>query len=179
MERKYIDYKEYSQTIIQALPKGILLTTKVEDKVNSMVIGWGTIGIIWGRPIFITYVREGRYTRELLDKSLEFTINTPLTEDVSNALRICGTQSGKKIDKIKECSFTLLDGERVSVPAIQEFPLTLECKVLYRQPQVLENIPEEIRVRAYPQDVDSSNPGANKDFHICYYGEIVNAYIVE
>ena len=179
MERNYVDYKEYCNTIVSSLPKGILLTTKANNQVNSMVIGWGTIGINWGRPMFVAYVRTGRYTRELLDQNPEFTINTPLSEVDTHALQICGTKSGRDMDKIKECGFTLLDGEKVSVPAIKEFPLTLECKVIYRQEEVFDYLEKSVCERCYPQDIDSVNPGANKDPHVMYFGEIVNAYIVE
>ena len=28
-----------------------------------MTIGWGGIGVEWGKPVFIAYVRESRYTK--------------------------------------------------------------------------------------------------------------------
>lgn len=34
-----------------------------------MVIEWGHIGHIWNRPVFVAYVRDSRYTRELLDEA--------------------------------------------------------------------------------------------------------------
>ena len=43
MTKRNIKIEDYANDIVKALPKGILLTTKA-DKVNSMVIGWGTIG---------------------------------------------------------------------------------------------------------------------------------------
>ena len=83
------------------------------------------------------------------------------------------------IDKIKETNLTLVDSEIVSSPAIKELPITLECKVLYKQKQVLENLPEDIVKRDYPQDVDGTAVGANRDSHTAYYAEIVAAYIIE
>ncbi len=68
---------------------------------------------------------------------------------------------------------------RISVPAIKELPLTLECKVVYKQKQNENEITEENRSKFYPQDVESSFHGANRDFHTAYYGEIVSAYIIE
>ena len=53
MTKKKIDIRDYAGEIIKAMRPGILLTTKVGDKVNSMTIGWGTIGIIWERPVFV------------------------------------------------------------------------------------------------------------------------------
>ena len=74
---------------------------------------------------------------------------------------------------------TLVEGSQVSVPAIKELPLTLECKVIYRQTQVLSEIPADIQNSCYPQDVPSTFPMANKDVHIAFYGQIVDAYILE
>ena len=58
-----IDPFDYAGTFAKHMGKGILLTTKGQTGVNTMTIGWGTIGIEWGRPMFVAYVRESRYTR--------------------------------------------------------------------------------------------------------------------
>lgn len=176
---KKISLAECAGDIVSALPGGILLTTKADDKVNSMVIGWGTLGVNWGRQVFAVYVREGRFTREQLDKNPEFTINVPIGEFDRNIISVCGGKSGRDIDKVAEAGLTLVDPEVISVPAIREFPLTLECKVIYRQPQELEDLPEDILANYYPQDVPSTATGSNKDEHITYFGEIVVVYIVE
>ena len=60
-----------------------------------------------------------------------------------------------------------------------EFPLTLECRVLYTQDQQVELLPPDIRERMYPAGVPSTACGANADPHTVYYGEVVSAYIVE
>lgn len=176
---KKINAMDYAGEIAKALKSGVLLTTKADDKVNCMVIGWGTMGINWSRPVFAVYVRDGRFTREQLDKNPEFTINVPMGDFDRKIITVCGGKSGRDNDKIAEAGLTLVEPEVVSVPAVKDFPLTLECKVIYRQPQEIALLPEDIQARAYPQDVPSSNPMANKDFHVTYYGEIVAAYIVE
>lgn len=174
---KKVNPADYAETIIKAIPKGVLLTTKAE-KVNSMVIGWGTFGVEWGKPMFVVYVREGRFTRSQLDANPEFTINIPFEKADKEILQICGWKSGHDMDKITEAKLSLVESEAVSVPGIREFPLTLECKVVFRQKQDLELIHEKFR-NCYPQDVPGTYPMANKDPHIAYYGEIVNAYIAE
>ena len=50
--KKKIDVLEHAAVIMKALSKGVLLTTKAGDKVNSMTISWGMLGIEWGKPIF-------------------------------------------------------------------------------------------------------------------------------
>ena len=167
--KKVIDAFDYAGDICKAMKKGILLTTKAEGLVNTMTIGWGTMGIEWGRPMFVAYVRESRYTHEMLERSGEFTVNIPVGAVDSKILGVCGTKSGRDMDKIRELNLTLEDPMNISVPGIKELPLTLECKILYRMEQTLDTIPQDIIEKYYP----------NGDFHYAYYGQIVGAYIAE
>ena len=178
MKKRKIEVSDYAGEVVKALSKGILLTTKA-DKVNSMVIGWGTLGINWARPVFVAYVRESRYTREQLDKNPEFTVNVPLGEYDRKIFNVCGMKSGRDTDKVKEAGLTLVESGKISVPGIKELPLTLECRVIYVQKQDLAALSEEINRRMYPKNVDGTAPGANRDAHVTYYGEIVDAYIIE
>ena len=177
--KKEIEVFDYAKEIVSAIPKGVLLTTKSGRKVDTMTIGWGTLGVEWALPIFTVFVREGRFTREQLDASMEFTINVPYGDFDKKILGYCGTRSGRDTDKISDLNLTLVDSDVVKAPGIKELPLTLECKVLYRQMQDKNAIPEFIREKMYPEDVDSSAPGANRDYHIAYYGQIVKAYIIQ
>ena len=165
---------DYAGRINEETGKGILLTTKSGDKVNSMTIGWGFLGIQWGKPIFVVLVRESRYTKQMLEENPEFTINVPLGEIDRNILGICGTKSGRDMDKIRELGLTLEEGKTVSVPAIRELPLTLECKVIYKQDQDPKAIHPEDDAKFYAKG--TKNEG---DYHTAYYGQITAAYIVE
>lgn len=177
--KREIEIFDYAKEIVSAIPKGILLTTKNGGKVDMMTIGWGTLGVEWGLPIFVAFVREGRFTREQLDASQEFTVNIPYGEFDKKILAYCGTRTGRDIDKAADCNLTLVESELVQAPGIRELPLTLECKVLYQQLQDKEAVPAFIREKMYPEHLDSSNSGANKDYHIAYYGQIVKAYILQ
>ncbi|MCM1220228.1 MAG: flavin reductase [Lachnospiraceae bacterium] len=128
---------------------------------------------------FTVYVREHRYTKAQLDSSGEFTISVPLDKPLPLIAKVCGTQSGRDVDKEAEARLTLANPEIISVPGIKEYPLTLECKVLYSQKQELEKIPTDIREKMYPQDVDGTYCMANRDAHTAYIGEIVAAYIIK
>ena len=167
--KKQVNPFDYAGDICKALPGGILLTTKRGEEVNSMTIGWGHIGIEWSIPIFVAYVRESRYTKQLLEENGEFTINVPMGEVNKEILKICGTKSGRDMDKIAELDLHLEDGKTVDVPGIRELPLTLECKVIYKQDQDPKAVNEENTARYYPEG----------DYHTAYYGQITAAYIIE
>lgn len=173
--KQQIDAFDYAGHICKAMKKGILLTTKASDVVNTMTIGWGKLGIEWNRPVFIAYVRETRYTKQLLEEGGEFTVNIPYGDIDSKILGYCGQKSGRDTDKIRDLNLTLVDSDVVCVPGIQELPLTLECRVIYKQKQDLNQMPQSVIDRFYPV-VDQDG---FRDYHIAYYGEIVNAYLID
>ena len=164
---------DYAGQILEQVGKGVLLTTKADGKVDTMTIGWGHLGIEWGKPIFVVYVRESRYTKELLDKNPEFTVNVPLG-DCKQILGVCGSKSGRDMDKIKELGLELEEPEVISVPGIRQLPLTLECKVIYKQDQDPKAIAKENDDRYYAKG--TRNEG---DYHTAYYGQVLAAYIIE
>ena len=174
--KREINVWDYAGGIIEKTGKGgVLLTTKAEDQVNTMTIGWGTIGIQWGKPIFIAFVRQSRFTDEMLQKNPEFTVNIPLGEVRKDILSLCGTRSGRDTDKFQVLGLTQEQGQTVSVPGIRELPLTLECKVIYKQFQDKNEIGDAITARYYP----TSEQFPQGDYHTAYYGEITAAYIIE
>ena len=177
--RKKIDVFEYAKEILDGVHRATLVSSKDNDKYNTMTIEWGTLGIEWNKPIFILFLRDHRHTKSIVDQTGEFTVNIALGDYDKKVVGYCGSNSGRNVDKFKEMNLHAVPGEKVEAPAIEEFPLTLECKVLYQQKQVGEWIPQEIRDVLYPQDVDGYHPLCNRDFHTAYYGEIVNAYILE
>lgn len=170
MNRRKIDALEYSEALTKLLPEGIFLTTKDGEKINTMMIGWGNIGRIWERPVFIVFVRNSRYTCEMLGKNPEFTINIPVNGFTSEQLEVCGILSGRDMDKISKAGLTPVESERVSVPAIREFPMTLECRVVCRQDMNSSALPEEIRKPFYTEETSE---------HVCFFGEILSAYVIE
>lgn len=130
---KEVDCFEYSKEIIKQIEKGAFLTVRHNDCINTMTIGWGSIGSIWHKPVFTALVRCSRHTFDLIEKSHEFTVSFPLKGQLKEELIICGTRSGRDIDKIKELKLEIKDGLAVLAPIIDSCDLHLECKVIYKQ----------------------------------------------
>ena len=57
------------------LIRGALLCGGNMKDYNCMTIGWGTMGILWHKSVFIVYVRPNRHTFNYLEKIHSFTIN--------------------------------------------------------------------------------------------------------
>lgn len=166
--KKIMDPLAVAGQILGVINKGVLLTTAADGRVNTMTISWGSIGVEWKRPIFIAYVRRSRYTKELLEKNGEFTVNIPVGDFDSRILGYCGSKSGRDVDKIEALGLDLEEPLNISVPGIRQLPLTLECKVIYKQEQPLEGLPDDVIAHYY----------SDGDTHTAYYGQIVGAYLI-
>ncbi len=86
-------------------------------------------------------------------------------------IKTFGSLSGYDIDKAGYV--TLEDPEVNHTPGIKEYPLTIECEVVYQQDQDLDKMPEEVIRRYYSDEEDVGN------FHTAYIGKIVAAYIIK
>jgi len=165
--RKDVPYNQYLGEVEKQLKsQGLFLTSK-GGKVNTMVIGWGGIVFIWGKPIFMVPVRKSRYTHGLIEKSGEFTVSVPLNKDLKDALMFCGTKSGRDYDKFKECNLTPIPGKEIDTPAIGECQLHYDCKVICKLEMDPGNLTPEINSKHYP------------DYHTFFLGEIAACYITE
>ncbi|MBR3250229.1 MAG: flavin reductase [Erysipelotrichaceae bacterium] len=168
--KEKINVFDYAELISKSLRPGILLNSN-GDKFNSMVIGWGHLGVIWGMDTFCVYVRRSRYTKSQIDKTGAFTVSVPLYgKPDENISMICGKRSGRDINKADH--LTLVDAEKNNVPGVKEYPITIECQVIYSQDQDLKDIPQDIKDHYYA-DEDADN------IHTLYIGKIVSAYIIK
>ncbi len=158
-----------AETVAALTSSGVLLVSVGEDgKPNIMTIGWGTIGVIWGKPIFVVLVRPSRHTFRLLNQTNEFTVNVPYP-DLKEACDVCGSESGRDIDKFAKCNLTPAAGNKVKVPIVQECGIHYECRVVHKNNVAPVELEPGIMGEYYPTE----------DFHTVYYGEIVACYADE
>lgn len=164
-----MQFYEQSTEMLDQLKKGAFLTTKKNGKVNTMTIAWGGINFVWTKPVFVVYVRYTRDTYEMLKDNDEFTVSVPLSSDLRKELMYCGTKSGRDTDKIKDCNLTLVKGRKLETPIIKECDLHYECKIIYKQAMEPNTLINEVKSRHYN----------NNNFHMIYYGEIVDVYQIK
>jgi flavin reductase (DIM6/NTAB) family NADH-FMN oxidoreductase RutF len=170
MSKVQIRFSDYfAQTIQRMREDGLLLASVGADgKANVMTIGWGTIGCIWSRPVFIVLVRPSRYTYDRLEQVSDFTVNVPPRE-LSTSVSHCGTVSGRNHDKFQEGHLTPIPSRKVRSPIIKECVVHYECRTLHSNDLVPEVLAQAVREEFYPSG----------DFHRVYFGEIVAAYADE
>lgn len=134
-------------------------------KFNTMAVGWGSFGTMWGKPFAHVVVRPTRYTHDFTEKYSTFTL-CAFPAEYRKAIQLLGSKSGRDGDKIAESKLTPIASTKVAAPGFAEAELILECRQIYRD-----------KVDPYgflDKDIDKNYP--QKDYHSLYYGEIVAVF---
>ncbi len=144
----------------------MLITAGTEKNFNTMTASWGTIGILWNKPVAICFIRPQRYTFEFAESSDYYTLSflEPGNRDI---LKFCGSRSGRDRDKIRETGLQPMYTELGNV-YFEQCRLMIECKKLYA-----DRIKEDSFI--LPELIGKNYP--NKDFHKFYIGEIVSCLV--
>ena len=166
---KEINFNDKLKEMLNQINKGAFLTVTDGEKTNTMTIGWSNVGIVWNKPIFMVAVRYSRYTYELMEKAKDFTVSIPLKNNLKKELSYCGTYSGKDVDKFKECNLKVKKGRKVDSPIIENCELHYECKIIYKQAMEPSTLNNSIKNQFYK----------NKDYHVFYFGEIIDCYLIK
>ncbi len=167
MERQSVPYDhQLGKTLSMLHRPGLLLVgTMPSGESNVMTIGWGTVGIIWGRPIFIVMVRPSRHTYGFIEEAQEFTVNVP-TPDMDEWVAVCGSKSGRDMDKFGEYDMAISPGQDVTTVTIDDCPMVYECRVMHRNDVLPPNLASEAEWSFY----------RGQDYHRVYFGEILGTY---
>lgn len=140
----------------------MLITAGTKDSLNTMTASWGGLGVIWNKNVATCYIRPQRYTREFVDREDTFTLAF-FREEYRKALSLCGARSGRDMDKVKECGFTVETAES-GAPYFGDAELVLVCKKLYVG---------DIDPAGFMDAALCEKNYPNKDYHKMYIGEIV------
>jgi len=144
-----------------------LITAQQDGRANPMTISWGSLGILWNRPVVTAYIRPQRYTFGYLESAEGFSL-TFFDETYREQLSYCGSHSGRDTDKIAHCGFTLAHQD--GIPYFAEAKMVLFCKKLYAQDIVSDGFAVEgLKEKVYP----------NQDYHRMYIGEITKVLVQE
>ncbi|MCX8194581.1 MAG: flavin reductase family protein [Candidatus Micrarchaeota archaeon] len=109
----------------------VLVTAATSEKANVTAAEW--VSPVSEKPPAIALsLANSSLTLELMCASMEFVVAIP-DERLKDAVLLCGTTSGKIIDKFEEGKLTPVKASRVSAPLVKEAKANLECKVLSYQ----------------------------------------------
>lgn len=146
----------------------MLITGGNATKYNTMTASWGGFGCLWNLPVTFTFVKPERYTFGFIEESGVFTLSFFDHEKYKEALKICGTKSGRDCDKVKMAGLTPLVTP-AGMMAFSEASVIIECKVVYSD-FLDENGIKFEKIKTWYN---------GKNFHKMYAGEVINCWVKE
>ncbi len=157
-----VAYTSYLKETLELLddPGLLLVAAGANGKPNAMTIGWGAVGLIWGKHIFTVLVRPSRFTYALLNESDSFTVCLP-SPGMREAVEYCGQYSGRDGDKLAACHLTTIPSTKVKAPGIAACPVIYECRIVHYN---------EVNPPTLARDITAYPRG---DYHRIYSGEIM------
>ncbi len=163
--QKEINIRELKDNFVKMISNDwALLTAGKSDDFNTMTVSWGGIGELWNKDVCFVFVRPQRYTYEFMEKNDYFSLSF-FGGEYKKELGICGSKSGRDIDKIQETGFIPVDlGEAVG---FEQAKVNVVLKKLAYQDMKPDGFIDESIMNNY----------ANNDFHRVYVGEIVKVML--
>ena len=167
MAKQPIAYDDYFPQVNKILGStGLLLAAGSPDKpTNAMTIGWGALGVTWGKPTWTVLVRPSRFTYQLIEEAGDFTVNVP-SPDLAAAVSYLGTKSGRDEDKLAKLNLTVAAAQKVTSGVITDCPIIYECKVIGSSDILPKMLCDTVKSEYYQQG----------DYHRVYFGQVLAAY---
>ena len=159
--QKEINIRELKDNFVKMISNDwALLTAGKSDDFNTMTVSWGGIGELWNKDVCFVFVRPQRYTYEFMEKNDYFSLSF-FGGEYKKELGVCGSKSGRDIDKMAETGFIPVDlGEATG---FEQAKVNVVLKKLAYQDMKPDGFIDETIMKNY----------ANNDFHRAYVGEIV------
>ncbi|MDF2567644.1 MAG: flavoprotein oxygenase family-like protein [Oscillospiraceae bacterium] len=164
---KQIDIKDVSINPFTLIgDEWLLITSGNEEKYNTMTASWGGVGVIWNKNVATVYIRPQRYTYEFVEKNELFSLSF-FDAPYKDALKICGSRSGRDIDKAKETG--LVPVFDCGTTYFNQAKMVLICKKMYFNDIDPEHFLDENIQKNYLLE----------DYHRMYIAEIQKVLIKE
>lgn len=166
---KKISVSELKDNMFDAIGKEwMLVTAGTPEKFNMMTASWGGTGILWGKPVAFIFIRPERYTYEFIEKGDTLTLSF-LGEAHRDIHKICGSQSGRDIDKVAASGLKPYVTENGNI-AYEQARLILECKKLYADFIDADNFVDKLLISRWYGE-------GHGGFHKMYIIEIQNVLV--
>jgi flavin reductase (DIM6/NTAB) family NADH-FMN oxidoreductase RutF len=164
MQRSDIPVEKFLVPIVHVWDTQSLLLTAgdLEKGYNCMTVGWGSFGVMWGRPFAQVAVRPSRHTWQFMEKTEGFTL-CALGAEHHRVMSYLGSRSGRDEDKVKGAGITPLRSRVVGAPGFEEAELIIECRRSYFDDLEPSHFLDPAIASNYP----------TRDYHRLYFGEIV------
>jgi len=114
--------------LLSARPAVLVTSVGSDGKPNIIPIGW-SMPTSFNPPLVAISVGVRRFSHELIEDSQEFVVNLP-SKDMRDKIMVCGSCSGRRVNKFERAGLTPLKSLRVRPPRIKECVGHIECKLV-------------------------------------------------
>lgn len=163
-EISYKEIDEYKDVFSLFSEDGIAYADDGQEG-DGLTIGWGSLGILWSKPVVSVYIHKTRYSKVIFDKADSFSVMF-FDEGFADKIKYFGTVSGRDEDKVEGAGFTLIEGD--IAPYFKEAKLAILAKKIGQSdfdPAHVDN-----RVKDWY---------AKSGVHTIYYGHIQKVLVRE
>lgn len=113
--------------MLYPVPAVMVSCQRPGEKANIITLAWA--GTICSDPAMLSIsIRPERYSHDIIKETGEFVVNI-VSSELVKACDWCGVKSGRDVDKFKEMKLTEFKSEYMDIPAIEESPVNIYCKV--------------------------------------------------
>jgi flavin reductase (DIM6/NTAB) family NADH-FMN oxidoreductase RutF len=140
----------------------MLVTAGTLSSWNTMTANWGGLGHLWNRDVAFVFVRPTRYTYEFIENAGCLTLSF-FDEQWRDALKVCGSSSGRDVDKAAMTGLKAAE-PRPGYVGFEQAELTFACRVIHKQ---------DVDPAGFIEPSLAGN--YNNDYHRIYVAEIVAA----
>jgi flavin reductase (DIM6/NTAB) family NADH-FMN oxidoreductase RutF len=110
-------------------PAALITSVAADGRPNILALG-EVFNLSLGKPPIVGIaIHKARYSHQLISEAGQFVVNMATTRLVEQ-VDLCGTTSGREVDKFALTGLTPVPASQVKPPLIAECPINLECVVL-------------------------------------------------
>ena len=165
---KEIEPREIDRILDRIGREWMLIGASDQNQSNVMTASWGCAGILWNKPVAVCFIRPQRYTYGIVEDSDTLTLSFFPAGEYRDALRYCGTRSGRDGDKLAATGLTV-EKTAEGTPYPAEANLVLVCRKLYA---------DDLKENAFI-DPEMLKHYAARDYHRFYICEITEVLVKE
>ena len=154
-----------STECLDQFTSGAFLTVDNGKELNTMTVGWGSVGHIWDKPVIMVMVRYSHHTYHAIQTAQDFTVSVPVESTLRKELSGTSSSSERDGDQLKMLGLTHRPGKKTKSPVIASEGMHYECKIRCWQEMNPDYTDKDLQSQVYN----------DKDYHVLY-GEIIEKY---
>ena len=138
---------------------------------NSCIIGYGTLGVLWNKPVFVVYVKPDRYTYQFMQWTTFFTVSF-IKKSLFKRFEVYGEQSGKYVNKEEESGSHMIFFDNGGI-TFREAEEVYVCRMLAKSNIDEKDLAPDI-IQIYKTSAELFKQ--SEEPHTIFIGEIIGYY---